>query len=188
MAAPPQRGHYLSAVALRVEAREVERQARRAAARLAADLRRVADRSAQIKRRVAALMESRTRGAEDGRPVSGPPPFGYRRMGRRREMRMVVVASEAALVRRLFALRAEGKSFRYLAVVASAFTGRDGAPHRKGRMATWTGPGVRYMLRNPTYLGLTRFGGRLYVGCHAAIVSADEWKSVWGERAPGADA
>lgn len=108
--------------------------------------------------------------AGKGGIASGYAPFGYRRD---KDGALVVDEAEAAVVRRMYALRADGRLLHEIAATLNAEGGRT----RRG--GPWRTSSVAYILDNPKYRGaveyLFRWGGTeahvLRRGKHKAIVS-----------------
>jgi site-specific DNA recombinase len=107
--------------------------------------------------------------ATKGGFAGGSAPYGYTRD---REGGLAIVEAEAAVVRRIFALRADGKTQAQIAAALNA----EGITTRNGRQ--WRQGQVGYMLDNPKYKGALEYlfrwsGGEAHVlqkGEHAAIV------------------
>lgn len=107
--------------------------------------------------------------ASGGGFASGAAPYGYRI----KDGDLVIDESEAAIVRRIFALHGEGVAYAEIARRLNA----EGLQTRRAR--PWRHGGVAYIVDNPKYRGaveyLFRWGGSeehvLRDGAHAAIVS-----------------
>lgn len=99
--------------------------------------------------------------------VEGPAPFGYRRDAATK--RLVVVDSEAAVVRDVYARCLAGQSISAIASeLAAAGVGREGrAPVR------WDKKAVHNLLRRRWYIGEMEQTDGSWVPCHPAIVDSD---------------
>jgi DNA invertase Pin-like site-specific DNA recombinase len=95
-------------------------------------------------------------------------PYGYRYV----EGKLVVDAKEARIVRRIFKEYADGASLSGLA----AKLNDDGIPSQRNRR--WGKSGLRYMLRNPVYIGKIRWDERVRDDSHEAIVDLATWEAV----------
>lgn len=96
--------------------------------------------------------------ARDGRPAGGLS-FGYAI----EDKRYVVNESQAAVVRRIFAERLEGRGFRSIAHGLN----RDAVPRPRARStSSWNPASVRFILTNPRYIGEGRYNRtrKLYRG------------------------
>jgi site-specific DNA recombinase len=113
----------------------------------------------------------REKGTRGGYSCGGVP-YGYDVV----EGKLVVNASEAAIVRRIFAMRARGSTYQQIADVLNA----GGHTTRRGK--PWRGGGVAHILDNPVYAGrveylFRRFGAEQHVlieGEHEAIIAGIE--------------
>ena len=85
---------------------------------------------------------------------------------------IVVVKKQAAVVRRIFKWRAEGKSIRG---IARTLNKENVQTQRGGKWAVST---LRRILRNPFYTGRIVFEGRLIPGQHTAIISDELFTAV----------
>ena len=103
-----------------------------------------------------------------GQWVGGPPPFGYRLLDRS----LVIEASEAAVVRRVFQSYAAGDGAN---TIANALN-QDGLRTTRGN--SWTAQGVLGMLRRVTYCGQIKHLEEVHDGAHEAIVDADLFDAV----------
>src|SRR5690606_34995326 len=99
------------------------------------------------------IKERMTRGkrekAKQGKKNSGPAPFGYRNPapGAPGRGTLLVVPEQAVVVRKLFALAAEGRGDD---AIAKALNDLGMAAARGGR---WGKSSVRRALENPVYIG-----------------------------------
>lgn len=93
------------------------------------------------------------------------PPYGYRRV----DGLLMVVASEAEIVRRIFREYVAGRSQQ---AIARGLNGDD-VPTQQGRQ--WYQGSVRAILVNPTYRGKIPHGDDEYDGQHEAIVDDELW-------------
>lgn len=122
------------------------------------------ERRAITERTWAGRLEKARRGGFAG----GEPPLGYRRD---KEGGLAIDDEAAATVRRIFRLRAEGKSLHEIARILNA----EGVPTKRG--GQWAAATVRYILDNPKYRGqveyLFRWNGQEYVlreGTHPPLI------------------
>jgi DNA invertase Pin-like site-specific DNA recombinase len=97
--------------------------------------------------------------AEQGLPIGGTVPIGYRRSTTVRGAPLEVDPETAPLVVELFERYAAGVTGKTL---CADVTRRRGRPFRPS--------GLRHILENTTYLGRIRLGGRDYPGQHPPIV------------------
>lgn len=141
--------------------------------------------------------------AQAGAWLGGIVPFGYRRVGEKRDARLVVseepipgmAVSEADVIRDVFRMSAvEKKSCRAIAArlndlrVPSAYTRDDRLVIRgKRRQRTsgiWRAGRVRGLITNKTYMGIHEFGKRTRSGRPPiarpapAIVTEKDWKKA----------
>jgi len=102
--------------------------------------------SERIKER---MLRGKRQRAEQGRKSSGPAPFGFRNPhpGEPGRGTLVIVEAEAATIRRLFKLSAEGRGDRSVAVELN----RLGLVSPRG--GQWGKTSVRRALDNPAYIG-----------------------------------
>jgi DNA invertase Pin-like site-specific DNA recombinase len=124
--------------------------------------------SADLSVNVAAGMR---REARKGRHL-GPPPLGYRRVGNREDSRLVVVAEEAVIVRRVFREFVEGRSMTRIAKGLNA----DRVPTKKG--AHWRQAQISALVRNPIFIGKIRRDGELFDGLHEAIIDPETFEKA----------
>jgi site-specific DNA recombinase len=141
--------------------------------------------------------------AEAGAWLGGIVPYGYRKVGEKRDARLVVSdeiipdvgISEADVVREIFRLAAGEKlSCRKIAVrlnemrVPCAYT-RDEKLFARGKrrhrtLGVWRGPRVRCILSSKTYMGVHEFGKRtsskrpVVSRSVPAIVTEGTWKKA----------
>jgi site-specific DNA recombinase len=107
--------------------------------------------------------------AKTGGYACGGVPFGYDVDG---DGQLVINASEAPIVVRMFGARADRKTFQQIADALN----RDAIKTRRGK--AWRAGGVQYILDNPIYAGeieylFRRFGGAQHVrerGEHEPII------------------
>ena len=95
-------------------------------------------------------------------------PYGYRYV----DGRLVVEGREAALVRRIFREYAEGRSLHAIA----AKLNEERIPSQRNRQ--WSKSGLRYMLRNPVYVGRIRWDRVERQDEHDPIVDERTWEAV----------
>ncbi len=106
---------------------------------------------AESKRIKERLKRGKNEKARQGRRVSGAAPFGYANPGRETGSHgtLKIVPEEAAVVRRIFELRAQGKGVPSIA----AELNRAGV--RSPRDARWGKTTIRNILANPAYAGIS---------------------------------
>ncbi|MEO7382531.1 MAG: recombinase family protein [Paracoccaceae bacterium] len=110
--------------------------------------------------------------------MGGPVPLGYQVHQRK----LMIVPSEAEIVRNLFARYLELRSIHGLqreleqqGVRSRLRTGRSG--NSTGGVVL--GPGaIRHMLKNPLYIGVVHFKGEHYSGEHEAIIDREQYDRV----------
>ena len=100
--------------------------------------------------------------------VGGVVPLGYKV----RDRKLVIVAKEAALVRRIFDRFA--KTGSALTVARELTT--DGETTKRGK--AWTKGAIYKTLNNPHYIGRVSHKGQTYAGEHKAIVDQKTWDQV----------
>jgi DNA invertase Pin-like site-specific DNA recombinase len=122
------------------------------------------EREAIIERTLAGKKEKARRGGFAG----GPAPLGYRRD---KEGGLEVDPKEAEVVRRIYAMRRQGMSYRAIADALNA----GGIPTKRG--GRWHPATVAYILDNPKYEGYVeyffRWGGEQHIyreGAHEALL------------------
>lgn len=118
------------------------------------------------KRKSLAVKDGMRRRAERGKLSGGPRPYGYRWS----EGGLVVVPTEAAVVRRLFEQTTTGMSQRALARSLN----NEGIQSASGK--PWAQSTVAQLLANPLYKGFIRHAGSEYPGEHEAIVTPELWE------------
>lgn len=118
--------------------------------------------SENIGERVRASIAARAR---QGRAKGGPRPFGYRY----EDGLLVIVETEAEIVRRIFADAIAGKS----QLGTARDLTRDGIPTVRG--GRWQNCSVAAILRNPVYKGVVTHRGEEFPGVHEPIVDAETW-------------
>jgi DNA invertase Pin-like site-specific DNA recombinase len=108
--------------------------------------------------------------------TGGSAPYGYRIAGEARNRRLVPgPAEEVAALRELFRLAAEGVlgiwGLARLANERGWPVPSASAKRQKGRAPQWTGYTVGWLLRQPVYLGVIRYGQRRKGKYHQAAES-----------------
>jgi DNA invertase Pin-like site-specific DNA recombinase len=93
------------------------------------------------------------------------PPYGYRRV----DGLLIVIASEAEVVRRIYREYVAGRSQQAIARDLN----RDGVPTQQGRQ--WYQGSIRAILVNPVHRGKVTHLADQYDGVHEPIVDADLW-------------
>ncbi len=99
-------------------------------------------------------------------------PYGYDYVGGR----LVVIPKEARVVRRIFQEFAANRSLHAIA----AGLNDEGVPSQRDRR--WSKSGLRYMLRNPVYIGKIRWDEQTRDDEHEAIVPEATWEAVQARR------
>ena len=100
--------------------------------------------------------------------MGGVVPLGYKV----RDRKLVIVAKEAALVRRIFDRFAKTGS----ALTVARELNADGETTKRGK--TWTKGAIYKSLNNPHYVGLVTHKAETYPGEHKAIVDQKTWDRV----------
>jgi len=95
-------------------------------------------------------------------------PYGYDYV----DGTLVVKAEEARTVRRIFREYAEGATIHGIA----AKLNDEGVPSQRNRQ--WSTSGLRYMLRNPVYVGRIRWDGQERSDEHEPIVDDSTWDAA----------
>lgn len=116
----------------------------------------------------------RRRRFSQGRRAVGDPPFGYRRG----EVNgtMVVEASQAEVVRRIFRLYLQGHGFMRIAGLLNAAGYRTTSGHE------WTDKTVRDVAINEVYTGKVKYGGEYNPGQHEPIIDEQTFEAVQAVR------
>jgi len=133
--------------------------------------------------------------AAGGKVVGGSiPPYGYRWVGRKADIRLVVDEDEAAIVRQVFSWYLEGASVREIVrrlvargVPTPATTRARSERHLTGRNEErrgWGLTGVYGILRNEVSVGVYRYGSCDPVPV-PAIVDGATWKAAQERREVG---
>ncbi len=107
------------------------------------------------------MSKGKRRKAAQGGYVGGWLPYGYRL----EDGRVSIVPEEAAVIRRLFKLRAAGESY---GAIAELLNGEKVPTQRGGR---WRVSTVRRIAGNRFYTGRVEFDGKRIRGQHEAIIS-----------------
>ena len=95
-------------------------------------------------------------------------PFGYRYV----EGKLIVDDEEARIVRRIFGEYAAGRALQSIAAKLNT----DGVASQRNRQ--WSKSGLRYMLRNPVYIGKIRWDTTVRDDSHEPIVDPRLWHAV----------
>src|SRR3989304_5925896 len=95
-------------------------------------------------------------------------PYGYDYVGGA----LVAIPREARVVRRIFREFADGATLTGIA----AGLNDEGVPSQRRRQ--WSKSGLRYMLRNPVYIGRIRWDGQERSDDHPPIVDDSTWDAV----------
>ena len=99
-------------------------------------------------------------------------PYGYDYV----DGALVVNGKEAPVVRRIFREFANGATLHEIAVGLNA----GGVPSHRNRQ--WSKSGVRYMLRNPVYIGKIRWDGEVREDSHPPVVDTHTWEAAQVRR------
>ncbi len=99
-------------------------------------------------------------------------PYGYQYQ----DGRLFVDEREARVVRHIFREYADGATLHAIA----AKLNEEGVPSHQHRQ--WSKSGLRYMLRNPVYIGKIRWDGDERDDAHESIVDAPTWDAVRSRR------
>ena len=99
-------------------------------------------------------------------------PYGYDYVGGA----LVAIPKEARVVRRIFREFADGATLTGIAAKLNA----EGVPSHRNRQ--WSKSGLRYMLRNPVYVGRIRWDQVERSDGHEAIVDEHTWEAVQGRK------
>lgn len=130
-----------------------------------------------------------------GEYVGPNPPFGYGKASEDRHM-LCIVEEEAAVVRRIFSMTADGMTSSQIArhfnregvKTPLGFRQERGKriPAPKGGQLSWNNTTVCAILRNPVYTGDLVYGkyGRDCVGGKACIRPKEEWKILRDHHEP----
>lgn len=139
---------------------------------------------AQFEREVGAervrdkIAASRKKGIWTG----GKPPLGYSNVAKE----LVIVQSEAAIIREIFALYDAHGSVPHI-IAHARKQGWTTKPRTNGTggLPLTRGP-IYHILKNPVYAGLLRNGETLHEGRHDAIVERSAWERVQEKLQAGA--
>lgn len=114
--------------------------------------------------------EAVTQAIEAGKYISAKPPVGYRKG---EDGRLVIDPEVAPIIRKVFQLRARGKSYRELAEYLDSTGVKTswGSPH-------WSASSAGQLLTNRAYLGEARQGSIVNPEAHEPIVTEKEWQAV----------
>lgn len=118
-----------------------------------------------IGERVAGVSTAR---AEQGK-THGRASYGYRSAGKEG---LVQVASEAAIVRRIFTEYVAGKSQRQI----GRDLNRDGVAAQRG--GEWVQGSIAKIIASPVAAGLVRLKGQEYPGQHEPIIDLETWRKA----------
>jgi len=99
-------------------------------------------------------------------------PYGYEYV----DGKLVVNGRESAIVRRIFREYANGATLHAIAGALNA----EGVPSQRNRQ--WSKSGLRYMLRNPVYVGKIRWDAQVRDDEHDAIVDLRTWDAAQARR------
>jgi DNA invertase Pin-like site-specific DNA recombinase len=99
-------------------------------------------------------------------------PYGYRYV----DGTLCVEPDEARIVHRIFEEYAAGRAFHAIA----AKLNDDGVPSQRNRR--WSKSGIRYMLRNPVYVGKIRWDQSVRDDSHEPIIDQRLWEAVHGRK------
>lgn len=112
-------------------------------------------------------------------------PYGYRRESGP-GTRLVPDEVEAPVVRRAFAMRADGDSWSKIAIALNeagvmprpVVVKNDEGAVVGQRHVTWTHSAVQQLIHKETYLGVAHSGEHRYEGAHEALVTLAVWKAA----------
>jgi site-specific DNA recombinase len=128
--------------------------------------------------------------AAAGRWVGLGVPFGYRKVGERREAVLEIDEAEAEIVRRIFAmyLGKDGYRPKNMRGISMALMAEKVPVSGRGRKNArgWTDGTIRYILTNPAYMGDFRNMGQTICLPDLAIISRDDFKAAQKRRADNA--
>jgi site-specific DNA recombinase len=108
------------------------------------------------------LINERTRSgrvvtARSGKYAGGKIPYGYTIT----DSKFMVIESEAKLVRQMFQMYAEGKSYGFIAKYISSLQKQSGDDSGSSDATkTWSRTSICYILRNTAYTGLLTYDGK----------------------------
>ncbi len=117
------------------------------------------------------MLKTRTRRVIDGRHAGGRVAYGYRLALEPIEGLLVINVAEAAVVRKIFMLRAQGQSYRQIADTLN----KDGVASPSSK--AWGESSVRIIATNPIYAGIQRrrtADGHYVQGVCPSIISTAE--------------
>ena len=127
----------------------------------------------ESKRKSVSVKKGMRRRARDRGKISGGiRPYGYRWQGEARDKDLVIVPTEADVVRRMFNDTVANVSQMALAKALTA----EGIPTVQG--GEWLQATVGRVLRNPLYKGRVRSGGEEYKSAHEPIVTVELWQQA----------
>lgn len=116
------------------------------------------------------LARGRMTKAKQGNKPAGAIPFGYAYSGDKKSV--VVVESEAAIVKRIYSRVQSGCSLQSIADELNA----DGLQTRQGK--AWTKGSIHVIVRNRFYVGDLQHGGEVYKGNQPPIISRVQFGKV----------
>jgi DNA invertase Pin-like site-specific DNA recombinase len=119
------------------------------------------------------VTQGMVRKASKGSWLGGVPPYGYRKeKGLDAIIRLLIYEEEAAVVREIFALSAQGYGHMHIAKVLNMRGVPSGIAARARKSKNnrnpdgrWSGQTVRMMLRNPVYKGVYAWNRKARVDC-----------------------
>ena len=129
-----------------------------------------------------ANLRRETRKGKLGRAKSGRSNASFAPLGYRREAGQDVLDPDTVpAVRLAFEAYATGEQSDL--DVARLLNQSGIPPVGRALSGRWTREGVRYLLCNPFYVGMVRYGGETYPGQHEPLVSRELWDRVQARRA-----
>ena len=123
----------------------------------------------------AKMLRTRTVRVREGRHAGGRVPYGYQLFDQAGDARLVINDEQAAVVRRIFAARIAGMSYRSIANALNA----DGI--LSPTHALWGESSVRMLANNAVYSGVQRrrdARGAIVQGVCPAIITVEEFAAA----------
>lgn len=109
--------------------------------------------------------------AEKRRPPGGQPPYGYRWENKR----LVPDPGSAPVIKQMFEIALSVGKIQTCQRIWE-YLDREGVRPKSGR--PWSLDSIRYVLRNPIYIGKQRYLGELYEVDVEPLVSKETWNAV----------
>jgi DNA invertase Pin-like site-specific DNA recombinase len=129
-----------------------------------------------------ANLRRETKKGKRGRATAGRSNASYAPLGYRRQDGQDVIDPDTATgVRLAFEAYATGENSD---VDVARLLNESGIPPvGRALSGRWTREGVRYLLCNPFYVGMVRYGGETYPGQHEPLITRELWDRVQAKRA-----